>query len=160
MVAVVQCENAGDIHTLGTGLAVAAGGTAHLHLLVDGPDHRPIKCRFLFSLFPYGHITGGADIFHNHLIGIHAGEDHRDLFLIPQPPQTPFGRSAVFRSAFKSFQGFGRQVIHQFTAPQRLHDDHRQTLGMGMVQSPAARLRMFIQIIILDLAEIPGIGIH
>ena len=55
--------------------------------------------------------------------------------------------------------GLGRQ-LHQPPAPQRLHDDYRQTLFVGVQQPAPAGLAVLVQIVVLNLAEVPVIGVH
>jgi hypothetical protein len=51
--------------------------------------------------------------------------------------------------------------MHSNAAPSnRGADTEPQAFAMGMLQTPAARLGVLVHVIILNLAEIPVIGIH
>ena len=55
------------------------------------------------------------------------------------------------------FPGSGGQQIHEFAAAQRLHDDNGDAFRGSGPEAIHARLGGFVQIIVLDLAEIPVI---
>ena len=52
------------------------------------------------------------------------------------------------------------QPCDEPSAPQRLHDDDGNALGGGGLQSPAAGLGVLVQIVVLDLAEVPVVGVQ
>ena len=47
----------------------------------------------------------------------------------------------------------------QSAAPQGLHDDYGNFLLMGVLQAFFSRLRVFVHIIVLNLAKIPVVGV-
>lgn len=58
------------------------------------------------------------------------------------------------------FPRVSRQQVYQLAAPERLHDDDRDALGLGGLQSGPARLGVLVQIIILNLAEVPVVSVQ
>ena len=102
----------------------------------------------------------GIEVLPDHLHGIHSGEHARHLWLIVQPAKGQRrGCPAIGVLPEQLFSGGGQQ-IHQPAAPQGFHDNHRQSFAVGIPQAIHARLGAFIHIIVLNLAEIPVIGIH
>ena len=61
---------------------------------------------------------------------------------------------------FHRLKGARRQHVYKLPAAQRFHDDHRDSLCGSCFESLHSGLRHFIQIIVLDLAEIPVIVVQ
>ena len=81
-----------------------------------------------------------------------------DSRLIPQPTQPPPGRGTA---AFgHPLPGFGGQAGNQPPPAQRFHDNDRNALGCCRLEPLAPRLGVFVQIVVLDLAEIPIVGLQ
>jgi len=80
--------------------------------------------------------------------------------LIPQPVKGPLGRGTPdFRVVHDLPRGVG-QAVRQPPASQRLHNDNGQPLFGGFVQSCDACLGIFVQIVVLNLAEVPVVDIQ
>ena len=158
--AVVGGEGAGDVHPVRAGHAVAAAGAAHLHFGVDGGHHLGQHGAVFLGELSGAGLVGDAHVLRHHLHGVHAAEDAGDLALIPQPAKAPLGGAAAAGMGCKQLFGLRRQVVHQPSATERLHDDNHQPLGCGVLQSGAAGLAVLVQIVVLDLAEVPVPGVH
>ena len=158
--AVVGGEGAGDIHAPGAGHAVPAAGAADLHLLVDGRHHPAVdfKIRLRQAIRPGGVRRG--HVLPHHLQGIHAGEHAGHLRLVPQPLERPLGRGAPTLRMLQHMPGCGWQAAGEPSAPQRLHDDHGQSLFRRPAQAGDPRLGVFVQVVILDLAEVPVVDLQ
>ena len=156
--AVVAGEHARNIHPGRAGLAVAAAGAAHPH---GGLQVRPQPLHKGVLLF--GHAAGPGrvglgGVVPHHLQAVHAGQHHRHPRLVPQPAQPPAGGGPA--ALGHPLLGRRRQAGDQPSAPQRFHDDDRDALGRGGLQSPAAGLGVLVQIVVLDLAEVPVVGVQ
>ena len=95
----------------------------------------------------------------HHFHGVHAGQDHGDLRLIPQPPEGPLGGGVPGGVVGKALFRLLRQEADQLAAPERLHDYHGKALAVGVVQATASGLGMLVHVVVLDLAEVPVPGI-
>ena len=90
---------------------------------------------------------------------IHAGQDHIDFLMVPDPAKAPFSRAPFLRPFLKGTQGFLRQAVHQAAAPQRFHNDYRDLFLISISKALDPGLGMLIHIVELDLTEIPVIGV-
>ena len=79
--------------------------------------------------------------------------------MIPQPPKTQLRRGEPAFTLLQELFRLLRQV-HQFSAPQGLHDDHRDPFRGSSKQSFSPGLGMLIQVIVLDLTEIPVVELQ
>ena len=152
---IVAAECSGDIHAARARHAVTAAGASHLDVLCDLLPHRFHQRAVRLRHTPDAVFRSCAHVLFDHLHGIHAGEHAGHLRLVVQPLECQFCRGAVLLILCEQFLRRLRQQIDQPAAAQRLHDNHRNPLRMRVAQSLHARLRMFVHIIILDLAEIP-----
>ena len=156
---IIVVEDGGDIHPLGAGHTVAAAGAAHLlPRPQNGPDaaHQgPVRLRQTAGA---GGVRDAAVLLH-HFLAVHAGENAGDAALVPQPPQAQLGGGIAGAAIRECFAGLLAQP-HQLAAPEGLHDDHRDALGLGGLQTGPARLGVLVQIIVLNLAEIPVVGVQ
>ena len=157
--AVVGRKAAGNIHALGAGGAVAAAGAAHLDFCVNGGHHLLQHGLIAVGQLPGLGGGGGAEVLLQHGHGVHAGKHAGDFFLIPQPAEGPLRRGVGLGMGGKNSLGLLRQAGHQLAAPERLHDHHGQALLMSVLQAPAAGLGVLIQVVVLDQAEIPIVGV-
>ena len=157
--AVIGGKGAGDVHIMGAGHTVAAAGTANLHFGVDGLHHLPEHLLIGPSQLPDPGGGGGLDVVAHHFHGVHAGQNYCDLRLIPQPPESPLGRGVLHGIVRKDLFCPLRQETHQLSAPEGFHDHHGDPFVVGIVQPPAAGLRVLVHIVVLDLAEVPVPGI-
>ena len=93
-----------------------------------------------------------------HLLhGAHAAQHHAHLRLVPQPLQSPLGRSPLDGLFLHRLQHLLRR-IGQPSAQQRLHHHHPQTQLRRQHQSTRARLVLRVHVVVLNLAELPQIG--
>ena len=144
---------------MGAGHAVTAACAAHFHAGVDGGFYGFDEGKVLFREFPGPGLAGGTEVFLYHFQGIHAGKHAGDLRLVPQPAEAPFRWGAVAGIGGKGLHGIGRQMIDQPAAPQGFHDDHGQALLRRVFQACHPGLGVLVQVVILDLAEIPVVGV-
>ena len=121
-----------------------------------------IKCHDLLQQLKIGlgeltclRLRSDPAILFHHCERIHAREHDRDLRLIIQPVQAPLRRRPASRMILHGLARLLRQHIHQLAAAQRLHDHDRDSFRMRGPEALRPGLRHFVQIIILDLAEIP-----
>jgi hypothetical protein len=78
--------------------------------------------------------------------------------MVPHPPQRPLGGGAPDSGLFpQPGHRVGRRS-GQPAAQQRFHDDDSDAPGRGVPESLQPGLIMLIQVIELDLAEIPVVG--
>ena len=157
---VVAAERAGDVHPLGTGHTVAAAGTANLYAPADfllDPLHQGLTG---FRHTPWSRVGGGFQVFPHHVQGVHAGQHAGDLWLVVEPAEGQFRRRTRLRVLSEQLLGGFRQQVHQASAPQGLHDDDRQALGVGIAQAVHPSLRGLVHVVVLDLAEIPVISVY
>ena len=152
---VIAPENPGNVHALRTGNTVAAAGASHLFPRADAADHALKEIKILPRKIPRTGFIRGAYVFPHHFQRIHTGEDHGDLRLVIEPAEGPFRRAPATGIPGKGFPGLLREHVDQFAAAQGLHDDHRNVPGGGGFQPLYAGLGVFIQVVVLDLAEIP-----
>ena len=114
-------------------------------------------------------VEGAEKIFREELRRL--GTDHIDYYLmhmltdaatclrlIVEPLERQRGRREPARLE-EGLGGLGQQV-HQPPAPQGLHDDNGQSLGVGVPQPLHSGLRGLVHVVVLNLAEIPVIGVH
>ena len=152
---VVAAEDARDIDALRAGHAVPAGGAADFLPGADQAFHLFQEGKIIrIQVSRRGGIRGGS-ILRDHLQGIHAGQDDGDFRLVVQPPEGPGGGRPSARVLSHGFAGAGRQQVYQLAAAERLHDDHGNPFRGRGLQTCDARLGGFVQIVVLDLAEIP-----
>ena len=148
---VVHGEDVGDGDVIGADRAVAAAGAVDGEISahpVAGGDGLGVRLLAEHS----GSGAGGVGHVLLHLLGVaHAGQDHIDLLVVPQEVQC-----ALHRSLGQQL-GHIRRHIGQGTAPQGLHDDHAQALLVGQTHALQARLIVHIQVVELDLAELPAV---
>ena len=100
----------------------------------------------------------GRGVVPHHLQAVHAGKHHLHPRLVPQPAQAPLGGGPA--ALGHPLPGGRRQAGDQPPAPQRLHDDDRDAPGRGGLQPFAAGLGVLVQVVVLDLAEIPVVGVQ
>ena len=154
---VVAAEDAGDIDAFGTGHAVAAAGAADLLLCADLALHflqdRKVRLRQVAGF----RLGSGPAVLFDHPDRIHAGEDDRDLRLVIEPAESPLGgRPAAAAIPHGLLRALG-QVVDQLAAAQGFHDDDRNSLLRGRPDAGHTGLRDIVQIVVLNLAEIPVI---
>ena len=150
---VVIAQGLGDIDLFRAGQAIAAGRATHLDPL---PEHLldPVEGLRL----PGAQVPGrGGDVqilLHLDHFG-HAAQHHAQFGLVPQPPQAPVGQGPVR-------PGFGQNpahilghILNQKPAAQRFHDHDPQAPVGGQPHPLPPGLVIFIQVVILDLGEIP-----
>ena len=152
---IVIKESARNIHALRAGHAVPASGAAHLFGGADLVPHAPDQGEILLRERAGPGILRGRQVLLNHFRGIHAGEHHGHLRLVEKPAEGPRRRGPAAAVCRDRFPGSCRQQAHQSSAPQRFHDNHRDSFGGGGLQARGSGLGVLVQIIILDLAEIP-----
>ena len=81
--------------------------------------------------------------------------------MVPHPAQSPLRRGPRRCGFFPDGRHFRRRGWQsQVAAPERLHDHHSQAFGGGVTQPLRAGLVFLVEIIVLDLAEFPGVGVH
>ena len=152
---VIATENAGDIDALRAGHAIAAGGAADLFTGADQGFYLIQKDEIRLSQRSGKCCAGGFDIFIDHFHRIHTGKNDGDLRLVEEPAESPPGGGpapAAFRHAFFRLRG---EKTDQLSAPQGLHDHDGNAPGGSSLQPFDAGLGGFVEIVILDLAEIP-----
>ena len=157
---VVGGEAPRNVHALRAGLAVAAAGAAHADLFVQDLQHAAVDGKLILGERSGQSVFGDPRVLLHLRRIVHAREDDRGLLVIPDPPQPPLRRAFSRRVLFKLRLRLCRQSARQAAAPQRLHDDHGQALRVRVAQSGNAGLGMLVQVVELDLAEIPVIGVH
>ena len=157
---VVAAESGGYVYAVGAGHTIAAAGTAHFQVLVDFFPHFIDQTVFCRRKAADSGFVGGPTIFLNHFFRIHAGEDAGHLRLIPEPLEGPLRGGTLHGICRESLFCAVGQGVYQLAAPQRLHDDHGNAFVCGVMQSFPSRLCMLVQIIVLNLAEIPVISIN
>ena len=101
-----------------------------------------------------------AAVLLHHLERIHTRQNDRDLLLIIQPAKPPLGRRPAATALFHSRESSFRKHIYKFASPKRLHDDDRYALGGSCAKTADARLGDLIQIVILDLTEVPVVVVQ
>ena len=80
--------------------------------------------------------------------------------MVQHPAQRPFHRGAPHgRLVPDGLHGGRRSDQPQVAATQRLHDDHANPLARGVTQPIGARLIGLVQVVVLDLAELPGVSV-
>ena len=152
---VVAAEGARNIHALGAGHAVSAPGTAHLVALSDFLRDLPQDLAVLRGEGADVGLGRDAAVLTHHVKGIHAGKDHRDLRLIVEPTEAPFScRPSAPALAHDLFCAL-RQHSHKLSAAQGLHDDDGNSFFRRGLQPDDPRLGVFVEIVVLDLTEIP-----
>jgi hypothetical protein len=83
-----------------------------------------------------------------------------NLRMVPDPAKRPFGRCPSDIGSVPDLFDLSRHVGGQKTSPKRLHDDHAKALGSCIEKPRLAGLRVFIHVVVLDLAEIPRVVVH
>ena len=91
------------------------------------------------------------------------------LFMPESTQVTPLWSQSQRKASSAAVRPFGspamscfarRQQIHQLAAPQGLHDDHRDASGRGGLQTGPAGLADLVHVVVLDLTEVPVIGLQ
>ena len=114
---VVAAECGGNVHAVGAGHTVAAAGASHFQISVDLLAHRINHVAVGLCEAADSGFIGGVYIFHNHLFGIHAGEDAGYLGLVPEPVESPLCRGALYGMLRKSFFGAVGQSVDELATP-------------------------------------------
>ena len=157
---IVAAEDPGDINALGTRHAIAASRASHFLLLADLLLYHFESVKIFLRQMTRRCLGGSPAVFLHHLHRIHAGQDNCHFRLVVQPAQSPFRRGPAAPARLHRLKGAGRQHIYQFAASQRLHDDHRDPFSRGSFQALHAGLSHFVEVVVLDLAEIPVIVVQ
>ena len=157
---IVAVEGARDINALRTGHAIPAPGASHLLPGADLPLDNLDQFTVMLRKMPCLCFTRHPAVFAYHFHGIHTRKHAGHLRLIIQPAESKLRRRPSVSVLLDHSLCPGREKIHQLSAPERLHDDHRDPLLRRGLQPLRPCLGHIIQIIILDLAEIPVIIIQ
>ena len=152
-------ENAGDVHAVGTGHAIAA---------VRAADLRAAVVR-------RAHIVHQLQLFRGHDAGVHrvedpqvlldllglvaAGQHDRHLRVVAQPAEAPLDRSALHRErVIERLHVRGR--LGQPAAEKAFHDHDRDAFAAGQFQALRARLVVDVHVVVLDLAHVPVVVVQ
>ena len=105
-------------------------------------------------------LGGDAAVFFHHVERVHAGEDDCDAALAVEPAQAPLGRGPSVRVVCQYLFRALRKEVYQAAAAEWFHDDDGNALRLRGLKAASARLRMFVHVVVLDLAEVPVIGVQ
>ncbi len=158
---VVVLEAPGNGHFGRARHAVSATGAAGLHQLairLSDPLH---KVQLLSGQDAGLCGAGDGQVLADLGVVVHAGEDHGDFRAGSRSSAGPTRpASAGLGLAPQGRNGGRRHGQSQTAAAQRLHDDHSQTLGGGVLEPLGPRLIVLVQVVVLNLAEDPGMNVH
>ena len=152
---VVAAEDAGYVDALGTGHAVAAAGAADFFLLPDALFHFFEDLEVLVGQVSGLRLGGDPAVFLHHFQRVHARQDDCHLRLVVEPAQAPFSRGPGPAAVLHGLSGAGGKGVDQLAPAQGLHDHDRDPSGSRSFETVHARLRDLVQVIVLDLAEVP-----
>ena len=79
--------------------------------------------------------------------------------MIPDPTQRPFCRRALDLRALQGGFDLGRQPAGEFAPAQGFHHYHAEPLGSRVLESFPAGLAVLIEVVVLDLTELPVVGV-
>ena len=157
---VVAAEDSRNVDSFGTGHTVAAACAADLFLLAD----------YFFDLFQNFEVRlcqmaglclrGCSAVFLYHLQGIHAGKDDCHFRLVVEPAESPLGGAPAAAALLHDFFGVSGKHVDQFPTPKRFHDHYRDSLCSSSLETVHTCLRNLVQVIVLNLTEIPVIIIQ
>ena len=157
---VPAAEGAGDIDAVRAGHAVGAAGAGDFEGFADFFLHLVEHSLFGGAECADGGLGGDAAVFFHHFEGVHAGEDDRDAALAVEPAQAPLGRGPAVRAVRQYLFRALRKEVDQAAAAEGFHDDDGDALRLCGLKTASARLRMLIHVVVLDLTEVPVIGIQ
>lgn len=156
---VVAAEQRGDIHTLRTGHTVPAACAAHLHATVYGFDNLRKQGKVVLGKLFGLNLACHTAVLLNHLHRVHAREHTSYLRLVPNPPKGPLGSTPAARRRCYQMLSLVRHKVNQLAAAQWLHDDHRDAPCGSGFKAHAPCLRMLVEVVVLNLAEVPVVGL-
>ena len=149
-----------DVHPRGAGHAVVAPRAVNLIGSVEALPHI-LKDPQLRRRQAAGRRRVRRRQVVRQLLGlVHPAKDHRHLGVVPHPLEPPLGRRGIRVFVLKPPDGLFRKPVGQAPAQEGLHDHHRDSLGSGGLEPCRPRLEMRIGIIVLDLDEIPVVGVQ
>ena len=157
---VPAAEGAGDIDAVRAGHAVGAAGAGDFEGFADFFLHLVEHSLFGGAECADGGLGGDAAVFFHHFEGVHAGEDDRDAALAVEPAQAPLGRRPAVRAVRQYLFRALRKEVDQAAAAEGFHDDDGDALRLCGLKTASARLRMLVHVVVLDLTEVPVIGIQ
>ena len=98
---------------------------------------------------------GDAAVFLNHLHRVHAQEYDGHFRLIIEPAEGPFGGRPSAAAVLHNLFCAGREHVDELAAPEGFHDDDRNSLCGSGAKTVHAGLGNLVEVVVLDLAEIP-----
>ena len=98
VVIVVGLESKGYIDADRAGETVPTSGTSYLEQTVIGFFYLFNKRQLPFQQAVRRRFRGNSDVFFNVFILVHTGKDNLDIWIVPDPPQGPFGGASAHLS--------------------------------------------------------------
>ena len=91
---------------------------------------------------------------------VEAREDRAHAGVVPDPVEGPGGRAPLDAGRGDRLGDLGRQPPGEGAAAQGLHHHDAEALRRRVLESLAAGLVMLVHVVVLDLAEVPGIVVR
>jgi hypothetical protein len=160
MIRVIEGKTSGDIDTCRAGHAVPAPRAINLHQMPPGITGPCDDSKFGIREGTRQPVLCSPEIFIDMKFLVHPGEHNRNFGMVPDPSESPFGRSAADRCILPDFFNISGHLPAKVATTEGFHDHDCEPVFGGVFESFCPCLIILIKIIVLDLTELPWVLIH